>query len=98
MDSILGFSKKCWHILKIDFYHLYQDFYNRDVSLQAINNSMITLVPKVNNPKTAGDFRPIFLLNSVLKLITKVLANRLQLVILKLIHMKQYGFIRTRTI
>jgi hypothetical protein len=92
------FLKKCWHILKIDFYHLCQDSYTGDVSLQAINNSMITVVPKVNNPKTVGDFRPISLLNSVLKLITKVLANRLQLVILKLIHMKQYGFIRTRTI
>jgi hypothetical protein len=80
------FLKKCWHIIKANFYQLCQDFYNGEVSLQAINSSMITLVPKVSNPRNAGDFRPISLLNLVLKLITKLLANRLQLVILKLIH------------
>jgi hypothetical protein len=92
------FLKNCWYIIKEDFYHLCQDFYNDTVSLQVINSSLITLVPKVNSPRNAGDFRPISLLNSVLKLITKLLANRLQLVILKLIHRNQYGFIRTRTI
>jgi retron-type reverse transcriptase len=59
---------------------------------------MITLVPKVSNPRNIGDFRPISLLNSVLILITKLLANILQLIILKLIHRNQFGFIRTRTI
>jgi retron-type reverse transcriptase len=59
---------------------------------------MITLVPKVSNPRNVGDFRPISLLNSVLILITKLLTNILQLIILKLIHMNQFGFIRTRTI
>jgi hypothetical protein len=66
--------------------------------LQTINNSMITLVPKVSNPRNVGDFRPISLLNSVLILITKLLTNILQLIILKLIHRNQFGFIRTRTI
>jgi hypothetical protein len=92
------FLKSCWHIIKEDFYQLCQDFYNGLISLQSINSSLITLVPKVNNPRNAGDFRPISLLNSALKLITKILANRLQLVILKLIHRNQYGFIKTRTI
>jgi retron-type reverse transcriptase len=59
---------------------------------------MITLVPKVSNPRNVGDFRPISLLNSVLILITKLLTNILQLIILKLIHRNQFGFIRTRTI
>jgi retron-type reverse transcriptase len=38
------------------------------------------------------------LLNSSIKLITKILAERLQRVILRLIHRNQYGFIRTRSI
>jgi hypothetical protein len=92
------FLIKCWHIIKADSYQLCQDFCNGEVSLQAINSSMITLVPKVNNPRNVGDFRPISLLKSVLKLITKLLSNRLQQVIWKLIHQKQYRFIRTRTI
>jgi hypothetical protein len=37
-------------------------------------------------------------MNISLKLITKLLADRLQQVILKLVHRNQYGFIRSRTI
>jgi hypothetical protein len=33
-----------------------------------------------------------------MKIIAKLLANRLQIVIMKLIHNNQYGFIRSRTI
>jgi len=72
------FIKKCWHIIKYDIYELCNDFFNGTVSLQAINSSFITLVPKCNNPTTVNDFRPISLLNSILKLITKLLADRLQ--------------------
>jgi hypothetical protein len=35
---------------------------------------------------------------SVLKVITKILAERLQVVILQVVHLNQYGFIRSRTI
>lgn len=49
-------------------------------------------------PVSASDFRPISLLNSTIKLLTKILADRLQQVILRLIHTNQYGFIKTRSI
>ena len=92
------FIKKCWGIIKNDFYKLCEDFYEGTLDLQSINNSFITLVPKVSNPESVKDYRPISLLNSSLKLLTKILADRLQLVILELIHVNQYGFIRSRTI
>jgi hypothetical protein len=56
------------------------------------------LVPKNDSPSTVGDFRPISLLNYSLKLLTKLLAERLQKVIIKLLHKNQYGFIKTRSI
>jgi hypothetical protein len=52
-------------------------------------------MPKGDNPITANDFRPISLLNSALKIITKLLANRLQNIILKLVH---NGFLKQRSI
>jgi retron-type reverse transcriptase len=56
------------------------------------------LVPKKDNLIIIGDFRPISLLNSSVKLLTKILANRLQKIILKIIHRNQYGFIKERNI
>jgi len=50
------------------------------------------------NPKRVSDFRPIALLNSSFKFITKLLANRLQQHILKVVHRNQYRFIHGRTI
>ena len=67
-------------------------------NLQSINDAYITLIPKVQAPLGPNDFRPISLLNSGLKLLTKLLANRLQKKILELVHVNQYGFLKTRTI
>ena len=92
------FLKKCRHIIKEDFYRLCDSFFGGNVNLESVNSSFITLVPKHNNPESVNDFRPILLLNSSLKLLTKILADRLQQVILQLIHRYQYGFIRSRTI
>jgi hypothetical protein len=38
------------------------------------------------------------LLNSILKIVTKLLANRLQKIILKIVHKNQYGFLKNRSI
>jgi hypothetical protein len=66
--------------------------------MQSINGSHIVLVPKKDNPSKVGDYMPISLLNSSIKLLTKLLANRLQKVITRLIHKNQYGFIKERSI
>lgn len=92
------FLKKCWHIIKEDFYQLCQSFHEGSLELQSINSAFITLIPKTNSSVTTNDYRPISLLNSVLKLLTKLMANGLQKVIIPLIHMNQYGFIKTRSI
>jgi hypothetical protein len=92
------FFKKCWHIIKNDMYDLCNQFHDGSLNLQSINSSYITLIPKNSAPATTNDFRPISLLNCALKIITKILANRLQKVIMKLIHQNQYGFIKSRSI
>lgn len=92
------FYKKCWPIIRADFYNLCKAFYENTLCLRSINSSHITLVPKVENPVSISDYRPISLLNSSLKLLTKLLANRLQSIITRLVHKNQYGFIHSRTI
>jgi hypothetical protein len=84
--------------LMLGFYDLCAGFYNMNICLQSINGSFIVLVPKKDNPSSVNDYRPISLLNSSIKLLTKLLANRLQNEILRVIHQNQYGFIRNRSI
>jgi hypothetical protein len=92
------FIKKCWNIIKSDFYQLCQDFFEGNTSLEGINNSFIVLIPKKINPEIVNDYRPIYLMNLAPKLVTKILADRLQIEIIRLVHKNQYGFIRSRTI
>jgi hypothetical protein len=65
--------------------------------MQTINISLITLITKVNSPTGVNDFRSITLLNCIVKIITKLLGERLQAVIIPLVHQNQYGFIKSRT-
>jgi hypothetical protein len=58
----------------------------------------VTLIPKNSSPDSVGDYRPISLLNTSVKVLTKILANRLQQVITKLVHQNQYCFIKARSI
>jgi hypothetical protein len=98
-DGFSGlFMKVCWPVIKYDFYRLCQEFWEGTVNLQSINDSFITLIPKTSSPEGPNDFRPISLLNICLKLITKLLANRLQERVLELVHINQYGFLKSRTI
>jgi hypothetical protein len=71
------FNKKCWHIINHSFYELISQFYNGPVNLQSINSSFITLVPKVQSPSMVNDYKTISLLGGPIKLITKLLANRI---------------------
>jgi hypothetical protein len=80
------FFKKAWPTIKHDIYKLCEDFYFHRADLKSVNRSFITLVPKKDSPETVNDFRPISLLNSAPKLVSKLLANRLQSVALQVIH------------
>jgi hypothetical protein len=45
------FLKKCWPIIKEDFYKLVDDFYNEKINLESINTAFITLIPKKNRSR-----------------------------------------------
>jgi hypothetical protein len=92
------FLKKCWSVIKKDFYQLANDFYEEKISLESINGSLITLIPKKQSPEEVNDYRPISLTNTCLKFLTKLAANRLQDRILQCVHKNQYGFLKSRAI
>ena len=92
------FFKACWEIIKVDVFRLINDFHAGQMYLESISTSYVTLIPKGPTPVTTNDYKPISLLNYCLKLITKLLANRLQKVILSMVHINQYGFLKERAI
>ena len=69
------FYQKYWAIVRNDVTNMVFNVLNSDAPITDINNTNIVLVPKVKNPTTMKEFRPISLNNVCYKLISKVLAN-----------------------
>ncbi|PNY01074.1 cysteine-rich receptor-like protein kinase, partial [Trifolium pratense] len=63
-----------------------------------MNSTFIALIPKVDSPQRLNDFRPISLVGCLYKILAKVLANRLRLVIGSVISEAQSAFVKDRQI
>ena len=99
-DGFTGiFYKKCWQTIKDDIMAAMSSFYNlRAGPLEHLNGANIVLIPKTETPEYAKDFRPISLVHSFGKLITKTLAIRLSRHMDQLISSSQSAFIKGRCI
>ena len=76
---------------------VYKYTYEQGKLPESLNESTITLIPKVDKDlEDPGSYRAIALLNTDQKILTKVLSRRLSLVITKIIHHDQTGFIPKR--
>lgn len=51
---------------------LFEDFYFRRANLERINWASIALIPKIDTPELLGDYWPISLINSSLKILSKL--------------------------
>ena len=75
------------------------DHFHRSLEFErSLNASFLSLIPKKNNALNIKDFRPISLAGSAYKLFSKVLANRLRLLLNKLISELQNSFVGGRQI
>lgn len=76
---------------------LYRESFGRGSLPPSLNTAIITLLFKPGKPSTqCGFYRPISLLNNDLKILCKVLAKRLELILPKMIHSDQNGFVQGR--
>nr|GEV29775.1 RNA-directed DNA polymerase, eukaryota [Tanacetum cinerariifolium] len=96
--STFEFFRKYWDILGSDFYDVVVWFFDSCAFARGCNASFITLIPKTYDPKFVSDYRPISLNGCLYKVITKILANRLSLVIPDLISDVQSAFLPNRQI
>ena len=79
------FYQKFWHIVGNDVIAAVLDFLNFGIMLPKISYSHIVLIPKIKSLERITNYRPITLCNVIYKIISKVLANRLKLILPKLI-------------
>ncbi|KAE8685834.1 bromodomain and WD repeat-containing protein 3-like isoform X4 [Hibiscus syriacus] len=92
----MGFFKNCWPILKEHVLKFFEDFYFGRKWEHGINHAFITLIPKKLNPDSVEEFRPISLVGSLYKILSKVLSKRLSCCVGDIISHSQFAFIPGR--
>ncbi|XP_058765712.1 uncharacterized protein LOC131639232 [Vicia villosa] len=92
----LLFFKKCWNFVKEDVVSCFNAFYSGNAISKAIISSFLTLVPKKDNPLDLDDYRPICLVGSIYKMISKLLASRIKRVLSSIISINQSAFVPGR--
>ncbi|KAL9683709.1 hypothetical protein QQ045_015537 [Rhodiola kirilowii] len=92
------FYQKSWEIVKGEVFHFVLKFLNEGELDPVVNETLITLVPKVKTPVCFNEYRTISLVNIAMKIITKAMANRMKRVLAQLISVSQSAFIPGRLI
>jgi len=99
-DGYTGqFYMTCWPIIKTDFLAAILTLQQGDDrKLELLNSAYLTLIPKKAEALEAKDYRPICLVHSFAKLVTKMMANRLGPLLDSMVASNQNAFIRGRCI
>jgi hypothetical protein len=99
-DGFTGrFYKTCWPIIKTDVMAAISCVWARKFrNLRPLNSAFITLLPKLQPAQGVKDYRPISLVHSFAKLVTKFLANRLAGRLQEMVSLNQSAFIKKRFI
>uniref|UniRef100_A0A8C6PVC2 Reverse transcriptase domain-containing protein n=1 Tax=Nothobranchius furzeri TaxID=105023 RepID=A0A8C6PVC2_NOTFU len=80
-------------------HEVYQEMFDKGCVAPTFNEAVISLIFKTGkDPNDPSSYRPISLLNLDCKILTKILATRLQLVLPNIIHPNQVGLMKNRTL
>ncbi|KAL7160678.1 hypothetical protein ABFS83_01G113200 [Erythranthe nasuta] len=92
------FYVRCWSIIKEDFMLLVSGYFQGDYLSKCMSTTLLFLLPKVSNPENLTQFRPISLGNFASKVISRIIASRLNAFLPRIISEEQSGFLKDRSI
>lgn len=92
------FFQTFWSIVAKDVHKAVVQFFQSSWLPPKLNSNLVVLIPKVQGADSIEMFRPIALANFKLKIITKVMADRLAKIAPCIVSENQRGFIQGRHI
>ncbi|RVW40929.1 hypothetical protein CK203_076997 [Vitis vinifera] len=78
LASLLDFAKE-------EIVELFKELYDQKSFAKSLNATFLVIIPKKGGAEDLGEFRPISLLGGLYKIMAKVLANRLKMVLDKVV-------------
>lgn len=92
------FYQQFWQVVNHDVTHFFLSWLNSSTLPYPLNDTFITLIPKIKNPKFADDFCAISFCNVLYKVFPKALANRLKKLLPSIITKHQFAFTKDHLI
>lgn len=94
----ISFYQHFWELIKYDCKCMLH-YTHQSLRIGGNNNSsFLALIPKEANPTYFSRFWPIYLCNYSYKILTKIMVNRLKIILPKIISPNQGGFMQERQI
>lgn len=93
-----GFFKSFWSVMGREVFECCRNWLRQNSFPAELNHTNVVLIPKKENAACLKDLRPIALCNVLYKIVAKVLANRLKVVLPLVISENQSAFIQGRSI
>ncbi|XP_018435427.2 uncharacterized protein LOC108807663 [Raphanus sativus] len=90
------FYTSSWELVGSDVITAVKDFFLSFNLPRQVNATVVALIPKVPGAASLTDFRPISLCNTIYKVISRILARKLQLITPAAVQGNQVGFVKGR--
>eukprot|EP00253_Pinus_taeda_P009857 PITA_09857 len=88
-----NFFHSFWELINMEVWQVVEESRSLRWMFLGVNATFISLVPKVDHPSTPNKYRPIALCNIIYKIVSKIIASRLKLLLPLIISPEQSGYV-----